>query len=79
MLSWQDEYKIDMAVSKVRDAMLNCKYNPLIKNLELEVEKLKMENQEIQMKKIINVCDKCGKTWTDNPRQIFNISVKSPF
>ena len=44
MLSWQDEYKIDMAVSKVRDAMLNCKYNPLIKNLELEVEKLKMEN-----------------------------------
>ncbi len=36
-------------------------------------------------RQITNICDKCGKTWTDNPninvfnRPMFNISVKSPY
>lgn len=50
-LSWQEEAKIESAVFRLKNIMLDCKNQPTIDKLQREIELLKEENDELLKRK----------------------------
>lgn len=54
-LSWQEEAKIESAVFRLKNIMLDCMNQPTIDRLEREIELLKEENDELLKRKEIHI------------------------